>query len=124
MSDTNNTKTVFESVARTATPTSVDQGNPVCRGLHLVIDCTVKGGAAPSVVFTIVGKDPVSGKTWTILASAAIVAVGTTILKVYPGITAAANAAVSDVLPPVWQVTAVHANGDSITYSVTAQLVR
>lgn len=122
MSDTNRTKEIYASAARTADPTVVDQSNSGCRGLHLVIDCTA-ADATPSVVFTIQGKDPVSGKVWTILASAAITAVGTTVLKVYPGLTAAANAAANDILPPTWNVKAVHANGVSVTYSVTAQLV-
>lgn len=120
---TNRTLTVFGSAARTVTPASVDLPNEGYRGLHLVIDATAFA-ATPSVVFTIVGKDPVSGKTWTILASVAITGTGTTILKVYPGLAASANAAANDVLPPTWQVTAVHADADSITYSVTAQLVR
>ena len=118
----NRTVTVYPSAARTTDPTVVDLGNEVGRGLHLVIDVTAVT-ATPSVVFTIKGKDPVSGKVWTILASAAIVATGTTILKVYPGLTAAANLVASDVLPPTWQVTAVHGDADSITYSVTAQMV-
>ena len=121
--DTNRTVTIHDSKARTADPTVVDQSNAGCRGLHLIIDVTAVD-ATPSVVFTIKGKDPVSGKVWTILASAAIVATGTTVLKVYPGLTAAANAAANDILPPTWQVTAVHGDADSITYTVTAQLVR
>ena len=120
--DTNRTVTIYESAARTADPTTKDLPNAGCRGLHLIIDVTAVT-ATPSVVFTIKGKDPVSGKVWTILASAAIVATGTTILKVYPGRTAAANLVASDVLPPTWQVTAVHGDADSISYSVTAQMV-
>lgn len=119
----NFTKTIYESAARTADPEVKDQVNTTGRGLHLVIDVTVVPGAAPSVVFTIQGKDPVSGKVWTILASAAIVAVGTTVLKVYPGLTAAANLVASDVLPPTWNVKAVHGNANSVTYTVTAQVI-
>lgn len=118
----NFTKTIYESAARTADPEIKDQANTTGRGLHLVIDVTAVT-ATPSVTFTIQGKDPVSGKVWTILASAAITAVGTTILKVYPGLTAAANAAANDVLPPTWNVKAVHGDADSITYTVTAQVV-
>lgn len=118
----NFTRTIHDSKARTATPDTVDQANSTGRGLHLVIDVTAVTGT-PSVVFTIQGKDPVSGKVWTLLASAAITAAGTTVLKVYPGLTAAANAAANDILPPTWNVKAVHGNGDSITYSVTAHLV-
>lgn len=119
----NASRTIYSSAARTADPKVEDIPNASYRGLHLVIDVTAVS-ATPSVVFTIKGKDPVSGQVWTILASAAITATGTTVLRVYPGLTAAANAVASDVLPPVWQVTAVHADADSITYSVTAHLVK
>jgi hypothetical protein len=116
--------TVLASAARTATPT-VDtfrvQGGEV-KGLILIIDCTAVA-ATPSVVFTIVGVDPVSGKTFTILVSAAITGTGTTVLRVHPDLTVAANQVAKDIVPAQWSVTAVHADGDSITYSVGAQLV-
>jgi hypothetical protein len=94
----------------------------VLRGCHMVIDCTAIA-SSPSVVFTIQGSDPLSGKFYTILASAAIVAAGTTILRVYPGLTAVTNVTVSDVLPPRWRVIATHGNANSITYSVGALLI-
>ena len=70
------------------------------------------------------GKDLISGKYYTVLASAAITGTGTTVLKVYPGITASANASASDILPRTWRVTATHANTDSITYSVGASVIK
>lgn len=116
--------TVLASAARTETPTvdtfRVTGGE--ARGLILVVDATADPAAA-SVVFTIVGTDPVSGKTWTILASAAVAAVGTTILRVHPELADAANLVAKDVVPTYWTVTAVHADTDSITYSVAAYLV-
>ena len=114
--------TVFASAARTATPTPYDGTNYNARGLHLTIDCTA-AAATPSVVFTIQGKDALSGKFYTILASAAITGTGTTVLRVYPGLTAAANTVASDVLPRSWRVIATHADADSITYSVGASLI-
>lgn len=110
--------TVLASAARTATVASADQYNPDgWRGLHLVIDATAIT-ATPSVVFTIQGKDPVSGQYYTILASAAVTAVSTTVLRVFPGATAAANTVANDTLPAIWRVNAVHGDADSITYSV------
>jgi hypothetical protein len=103
--------TVFASAARTATPTAFDGSNLSGRGLHLIIDATASSGS-PSVVFTIQGKDPVSGKFYTILASAAITGTGTTVLRVYPGLTAAANTVANDVLPKTWRVIATHGNAD------------
>lgn len=114
--------TLLASAARTADPTIADQDNLAARGLVLIIDVTAVA-ATPSVVFTIKGKDPVSGKYYTLLASAAIVGTGTTVLRVYPGLTAVNNQVASDVLPRTWTVTAVHADSDSITYSLGAILI-
>lgn len=114
--------TAFASAARTATPTPFDGVNYGHRGLHLVIDVTAASDT-PSVVFTIQGKDELSDKYYTILASAAITGTGTTVLRVYPNLTASANVTVNDVLPRNWRVIATHADADSITYSVGYSLV-
>ena len=114
---------IFPSLARTATHSSNDIKNYAdAESLVLVIDCTAIT-ASPSVVFTIEGKDPSSGKYYTILASAAIVGTGTTILRVNTDLTAAANTVAKDMLPAVWRVTATHANANSITYSVGASMI-
>lgn len=63
------------------------------------------------------------GQYYTILASAAITGTGTTVLRVYPGLTAASNLVANDILPSTWRVNLVHADSDSITYSVAAQVV-
>jgi len=76
------------------------------------------------VTFTIKGKDPLSGKYYTLLASAAIVAASTVVLRVYPGLTAVANLVASDVLPLDWRVEVTHSAGSNFTYSVGAQLVQ
>lgn len=115
--------TVLASAARTASPTDVEFD---CRGvlydvLHLIIDVTAVA-ATPSITVTIQGIDKVSGKDYTILASAAITATGTTVLKVGQGLTAAANTVANDKLPPVWKVDVAHADADSITYSIGGQL--
>jgi len=122
MSQNGSTTTVMASAARTATENSDDQGNVTGRGVHVAINVTAVT-ATPSVTFTIQGKDTVNGAYYDILTSAAITATGTTYLSVYPGITAAANVSASDILPRVWRVRAVHADADSITYSVAANLV-
>ena len=72
---------------------------------------------------TIQGKDPLSGKYYDLLVGVAIIATGMTILKVHPGITASANISASDMLPLIWRVQFVHADADSITYSVSAMVV-
>lgn len=104
------------------TPTKYTTGR-VCKGLILYIDITNIHSGTPSITVTIKGYDPVSQKTRTILASAALGSVATTVLKVYPGLTAAANAVVSDIMDPTFEVTVSHADGQSIDYSIGANLV-
>ncbi len=80
--------------------------------------------AVDTVTFTVEGRDPVSKKWYTLLASAAISAQSTVSLTVYPGVTVAANAAASRPLPRAWRVKVTHSAGTSFTYSVGASLIR
>lgn len=114
--------TVFASAARTATVASDTFANLAHRGLHVVIDCTAIT-SSPSVVFTLQGYSALGDDYYALLASAAIVGTGTTVLRVYPGATAATNLAANDNLPAQWRVNAVHGNANSITYSVNALLL-
>jgi hypothetical protein len=98
--------TVLASAARTASVNSAVFTNVGYRGLHLVIDATAAADT-PSVVFTIQGYSPLGDDYYTILASAAITGTGTTVLRVYPGLTAANNTVANDVLPHLWRVAAV-----------------
>jgi hypothetical protein len=117
---------LYPSLARVATPSGValaDQKNPGARGVMVVIDITA--AASPSIVFTIEGKDPSSGKYFTLLASAA--QTGTTatplVLRVFPGATGATNLIANDQLPRTWRVRPVHGNGNSATYTVGYSLL-
>lgn len=119
----NNTDiTLLASAARTASNDTADQTNYNGRGVHIVIDVTAIA-ATPSVVFTVQGKDALSGKYYTLLASTAIVGTGTTVLRIFPGATAAANLTANDILPRTWRVSIAHDNADSITYSVGASVI-
>ena len=109
--------TLLSSSARTATVSSSDQTNYNGRGVIVFINVT-SITSTPSVVFTVEVKDPISAVYTALLTSAAIVATGHTVLRLCPGITAAANVAVSEALPRTWRVTATHGDADSITYSV------
>lgn len=113
--------TCYPSAARTASPTAMTRlkNSTGGRGLVVIIDTTA-AGSSPSTVFTIQGYDPITEKYYTILASAAITATGTVILRVFPGATAAANLVANDVLPAEWRVIATHGNGTSHTYIVSA----
>lgn len=113
---------LLASAARTASVNSADFVNYNAKGLHVIIDVTAITDT-PSITVTIEGKDEVSGKYYTLLTSAAIVATGTTILRIYPGLTAAANTIANDILPRTFRVSVTNADADSITYSVAGNLV-
>lgn len=114
----------YALAARTATPTVMSNNRSAgSRGIVVVVDTTVVPGAAPSNVVKIQGFDPISGKYYDILTSAAIVGVGTIVLRVYPGLSPSANLTVSDVLPPMWRVIVTAGNGNSATYSVAGHLI-
>jgi len=117
--------TVLPSAARTAAPDTqeFEVSGVDYSGLHLVIDVTAIA-ATPSITVTVAGVDRLSGKVYTILASAAITATGTTVLKIGRALTAAANLVANDFLPPVFRVSVSHADADSITYSIAGQLCR
>lgn len=114
---------LLASAARTATASSADQTNPNAKGVRIFIDATASA-ATPSVVFTVEVKDPISGTYTAILTSAAITGTGHTILVIYPGVTAAANVAVSMALGRTWRVTGTAGDADSLTYSVGYSLIK
>lgn len=82
-----------------------------------------EGASASSIVLTVSGINPATGTAYTILTGAAVTTATTNIYRIYPGLTAAANATVSDVLPKTWIVTVTPANASSTTYSVGAVLL-
>lgn len=90
------------------------------RGLRLTVDLTDIDGT--SITFTIQGYDPLSGKTYTLLASAAQTGAATVSMLIYPGCVAVANLTANTVLPEQWQVTASGTITDA-TYSIRAELL-
>lgn len=107
--------TLLPSAAYTATVASNDQDNPYAHGVHVIINVTV--ATAGNFTCTIQGKDPASGTYYTILASSAISTVSTTVLRVFPGIAASANAAASDIIPRTWRLNCVGASSPNLTFS-------
>lgn len=116
-------KVIYASAARTATPTAVVVNTNRIKALRLVLDATASA-ATPSVVITVDAVDNLSGKYINLLTSAAITGVGTTTLNIGPGLTAAANLAANAYLGGAVRITCTHADADSITYSVSAHLIR
>lgn len=86
--------------------------------LDLTVDITNANGG--TVTVTIVGWDPASGKQFTILASAALAANATTVLRVGPALTAAANLVANDFIPIYWSVQVVVATA-TVTLSLGGQ---
>jgi len=116
-------KVLLPSAARAVAQAyaSGDQDGEGCEFLHVIIDVTAVT-ATPALTVKIQGKDRASGKYYDILVSAAIATVSTTVLKVGPGLTAAANLVANDFLPAIWRVTVTHGDTDSATYSVGANM--
>lgn len=104
------------TAAGAGTTDSPDQDNPGGRGVVVVADITASSGTI-AVTVAIQGKDAASGKYYTLLTSASLTGTGTTVLTVYPGLTAAANVTVTNVLPATWRVRVV--SGAGVTPSVT-----
>ncbi len=116
---------VYASAARTATPTAVTVQTGRYKFVDIVVDVTA-ATSTPSVVCTIDGLDPVSGKYYNLLTSAAFTESGvpfTRVLRVGPGLVAASNLTIGYALPGVIRVTMTHGDSDSITYSVAATLM-
>jgi hypothetical protein len=106
----------------TGTVNSGDQTNTNGRGVIAGINTTVD--AAGAYTLAIQGKDVVSGQYYTIpgAITGTLATTGFTTLAVYPGVVAAANAAVSWPLPRTWRVQAVVTTGP-ITATVGAATI-
>jgi len=112
---------IAASAARTAAPTIPAQWNMGGRGVHVIVDVTSAGTG--SITVTVQGYDRATNAWYDILASAALTTNATTKLTVFPGATAVANTAANDCIPHKWRVNIAHNNGNSITYSVGANIL-
>ena len=115
------TEQLLASASRKVSTVTADIEKTNYRGVYVFAKVT----AVPTVetlTFTIQGKD-YDGTYYTILASTASAATGTVTLKVYPGLTAAANAVACDALPDIWRVSVTHSAGSAFTYSIVANTI-
>jgi hypothetical protein len=109
--------------ARTTSLNGNDIDNVSGIGATVVIDITAISGGTPTATFTVEGRDEVSGKYYTILQSAALNTTATTVLRIYPGLTAAANTVASSVLPKTFRVAfAISGTTPSVTATVGVAL--
>lgn len=114
---------LFKSVARNlAQPYIAEYESPYIKSAHIIIDSTLIPALAPSVTPYIQGYDQTSGKWYDILIGLPIVAVSVRILKVHPNIENVNGVSVNDILPRKWRLLMDHADTNSITYSVGANL--
>ncbi len=122
VASTQSYRTLYQVAAITATPAVVIQNDTTSprRGGQFVIDVTA--GSTLSLTPTIDGLDTLSGKWYNLLTGTALTATGTTVLRVYPGLTPAANVIASDFLPPTWRFVMTHGNANAATYTVSARL--
>jgi len=111
----------FASAARTVTASSADITNNYGKGIVIVFDVTAV--ATSDIKMKIEGKDPASGKYYTILESASVTTAVTNVYKVHPSLTAAANSVANDIVPKTFRITMTHANANSTTYSVGYSLI-
>ena len=110
--------------AGVGTTNGSDQTNTANRGVLVGVNITALTGTAPTVTVTIQGKDAASGVYYTLLASAAIVSTGFTLLTIYPGATAATNTVADKSLPMTWRViAAVAGTSPAATATVGACVV-
>ena len=118
------TAALLAYTAAAAGSNGADQANTNARGIKLVVDITALTGVSPTLTVTVQGKDAASGKYYTILASAALAAVATTTLEVYPGIATAANVTAGVTLPRVWRViAAIGGTTPAVTATVGASMI-
>ncbi len=108
--------TLLASASRTTTQNS---GNITVfneRGVNVYLNMTVVGTG--NVTVNILGVDPVSGGTYTILQGSAITTNSFNVYRVYPALTAVANSVANDHLPRVIQINITANNANAATYSV------
>ena len=111
------------SSGKTASWQNDAQTNVKHRGLHVIVNVTtaVAGGLLTP---TIQGQGPF-GDWYDLLVGAQIDGnnQGYSLMKMYPGISPLSGYAASDVLPPVWRISFVHANANVVRYTVGASLL-
>ncbi len=107
------------SASRSTTQAGANQDGMEYRGIYVYVSITAIGTGSITVA---IQASTGAGQV-TILASAALVANGTTILRLFPGATPAANLTANDVLPARWRLLVTANNANPVTYSVDYHLV-
>lgn len=115
---------VLTHTAASAGSNSGDLDGAYGKGLMVFVNVTAITGTTPTLTVTIEGKDVVSGQYYTILASAALNATGLVVLKVYPGLTAAANLTANDIIPGTYRIrTTIGGTTPAVTSTISAYVL-
>ena len=107
----------------TATTTTDLVLSPGCESRGLVLAINISAFTSGTLTVTVSGVTS-SAYTYTIVASAALGSAATTTLRISPGITAATNVSVSDVVPQIVQVVATVSGGGVLAYGIDYILTR
>lgn len=122
----NNSLSVEASSAKTATGSGTAQVNYNAKGVILYINVSAASGTTPTLVVNVQAQDPVTSNWITIpgASTASLTGITAVQLAVYPGVTVAANTAVSYPLPRNWRVSwTIGGTTPSFTFSVGAQYI-
>ncbi len=106
--------------ARTASPETIYRLIRAV-GAHVIIRINSAPGSGQTLTPRIVGVDAL-GDEYPLLTGPALIAPGTTILRIGPGLLPVPNAIAADRLPPVWGVAFDHSGAGSWTYSATVNV--
>lgn len=115
--------TAEPSADHQVTGNTADIVNAFGKGAAIFINISAISGAAAQAIVKVQAKDPASGNYFDIpgAVTAALNATGQTLLQIYPGIAAVANAAVNQSLPRVWRVLwTISGTSPHVTFSVGA----
>lgn len=111
----------LSSASAGATGTVMD--GSMGRGVIVFVNVSAISGTSPTLTVTINGVDS-NGTAYAILASPTITTTGLTVLKIYPALTASANAVANDILPVNWRIdTAIGGTTPSVSAKISANLL-
>lgn len=118
--------TIAPSAARAATAsfTGTDIHNAGYGTAHVYLDVTLDPAAA-AITLKIQGKDSLSGDYFDLLSGSAVsaVTVGPNRYSVGTGVLTVANVSLNYALPKIWRVVVTGADTDSMTYSISAEML-
>lgn len=111
--------------AVTATTTNGDAlENLSSNSAHIIINITALTGTTPTAAFALQGYDESSQTFYNMLSSTNLAATGQTVLKVGPGLVAAANLTINDVMPKTFRIICVLlGTTPSVTATVGVNLI-